>query len=220
VDQAVPHQEPGLRHARALPYELDVSGTVDHGELKLVFENTGKAGACFQVRSGNTALGPWTYTVESEKSLSDTWNTARTNQGNYDLSAFGPNGFLRGFRGSLSAQARNLDVDVRYDPDHLEIELCVTNRGPANVQVNLDNAYEGKRGHDDDGGRLRPGQSLDARFSLRDSFGWYDIAVTVDGDAGFLRRLAGHVENGEDSASDPAFGAVQTHAGKGEWVES
>jgi len=57
-----------------------------------------------------------------------------------------------------------------------------------------------------------PGQSLDARFSLRDSFGWYDIAITVDGDAGFLRRLAGHVENGEDSASDPAFGAVRKHA--------
>jgi phospholipase C len=213
TDQSLPEQEPGLRHARALPYELDVRGTVDHGELKLVFENTGKAGACFQVRSGNTALGPWTYTVESEKSLSDIWNAARTNQGNYDLSAFGPNGFLRGFRGSLSQGKTNLDVDARYDPDHLEIELRVSNRGPATVKVSLDNAYQGKRGRDDgEGGRLRPGQSLDARFSLRDSFGWYDIAITVDGDAGFLRRLAGHVENGEDSASDPAFGAVRRHA--------
>jgi phospholipase C len=213
TDQSLPAQEPGLRHARALPYELDVRGTVDHGELKLVFGNTGKAGACFQVRSGNTALGPWSYTVESEKSLSDSWNAARTNQGNYDLSAFGPNGFLRGFRGSLSQGKTNLDVDARYDPDHLEIELRVSNRGPATVKVSLDNAYQGKRGRDDgEGGRLRPGQSLDARFSLRDSFGWYDIAITVDGDAGFLRRLAGHVENGEDSASDPAFGAVRRHA--------
>src|SRR5499426_460295 len=103
VDQALPEQEPGLRHARALPYELDVSGSLNHGELSLQFDNTGKAGACFQVRSG--ALGPWSYTVESGKSLADTWNAQRAGGDNYDLSAFGPNGFLRGFRGNLSGNA-------------------------------------------------------------------------------------------------------------------
>jgi phospholipase C len=213
VDQTLPKQEPGLRHARALPYELDVSGSVRNGELTLQFENTGKAGACFQVRSGNSALGPWSYTVEPERSLSDTWNAARVGGVGYDLSVFGPNGFLRGFRGNLSGNA-NLDVDVRYDPDHVEIELRVTNRGPAPARVSLANAYDGGKDHDDDGGRLRPRQSLDARFKLRDSFGWYDISVAIEGDAGFLRRLAGHLENGEDSASDPAFGARRTRAEK------
>jgi phospholipase C len=203
-----------LRHARALPYELDVRGSLSQGELTLNFENTGSAGACFQVRSG--ALGPWSYTVESGKSLSDTWNAARAGGLNYDLSVFGPNGFLRGFRGSLSGNT-NLDVDVRYDPDHLEVELRVTNRAAATARVSVANAYGGK-GHDDDQTRrLRQGQSLDARFSLRDSFGWYDISVTTEGDSGFLRRLAGHLENGDDSASDPAFGAVRT---RGERVES
>ena len=89
--------------------------------------------------------------------------------------------------------------------------------GTASVRVSLADAYGGKRGRDDEEARLRPGQSLDARFSLRDSFGWYDIGISVDADAGFLRRLAGHLENGDDSASDPAFGAVRT---KGEKVES
>ena len=207
ADQALPKQEPGLRPARALPYELDVSGTVNRGELQLRFENTGKAGACFQVRSGNTALGPWTYTVEAQQSLSDAWDTARTDRGSYDLSVFGPNGFFRAFRGRLSPQASNLDVDARYDADELAIELRITNRGPIPCGVSLANAYDGRRDRGDDKGeRLRPGQSLDARFSLRDSFGWYDIAIAVDADAGFLRRLAGHIENGKDSASDPAFG--------------
>ena len=209
VHQSLPQQEPGLRRARALPYQLDARGTVAHGELRLDFENTGKAGACFQVRSGNTSLGPWTYTVEAGKSLSDTWNVARTDQGRYDLSVFGPNGFLRTFRGSLSPQASaKLDVDMRCDPDELEIALRITNRAPLACRVSLANAYESDRDRDDDrrGRSLRPGQSLEARFSLRASFGWYDIAIAVDTDANFLRRLAGHLENGKDSASDPAFG--------------
>jgi len=54
TQQALPSQEPGLRHARALPYELDAEGTADiaHGAFRIDFPNTGKAGACFQVLSG------------------------------------------------------------------------------------------------------------------------------------------------------------------------
>ena len=54
---------------------------------------------------------------------------------------------------------------------------------------------------------LRSGQTLEARLSLRSSFGWYDISIEADTDRDFLRRLAGHIENGKDSASDPAFGS-------------
>jgi phospholipase C len=45
-------------------------------------------------------------------------------------------------------------------------------------------------------------------MNLEESFGWYDISVTVASDAGFLRRLSGHVENGEASFSDPAIGGT------------
>jgi phospholipase C len=38
------------------------------------------------------------------------------------------------------------------------------------------------------------------------SCGWYDLGIRVESEPGFLRRLAGHVENGKDSASDPALG--------------
>ena len=33
-----------------------------------------------------------------------------------------------------------------------------------------------------------------------------DMSVTAAGDPGYLRRLAGHVETGRPSISDPAFG--------------
>jgi len=65
-----------------------------------------------QVRSGNTADGPRTYTVEAGKSLSDTWSVDA--QGRYDLSVYGPNGFMRAFKGAVSQPAKaNLDAMVK-----------------------------------------------------------------------------------------------------------
>jgi phospholipase C len=40
---------------------------------------------------------------------------------------------------------------------------------------------------------------------LRASECWYDLSVVADGQAGFLRRFAGHVENGRPGVSDPAL---------------
>ena len=60
TDQALPSQERGLRHARAIPYELHATGTADsaNNAFRIDFANTGQAGACFQVRSGNASDGP------------------------------------------------------------------------------------------------------------------------------------------------------------------
>jgi phospholipase C len=43
---------------------------------------------------------------------------------------------------------------------------------------------------------------------LERQFGWYDLVVTVAQDPGFVYRLAGHVESGADSATDPAIGGL------------
>jgi len=207
TSQAVPAQERGLRHARALPYELDVGGTADiaNGAFRIDFANTGKAGACFHVRSGNTSTGPWTYTVEAGQSLSDSWNVAQSSLGKYDLSVYGPNGFLRAFRGSVTPGTKaNLDVDCRYDVGDYELVLVITNRGSVVCRVIVGDSYS----DDSDTRILRPRQSFQKRFSLRSTFGWYDVAITVDTQKDFLRRLAGHMENGRDSASDPALGDI------------
>jgi phospholipase C len=202
AQQALPVQEPGLRPARALPYELNADGSVDvaHGAFRIGFTNTGDAGVCFQVRSG-LGDGPWTYTVEAGKSLADAFD-ATSHQGRYDLSVFGPNGFLRVFQGTVAPGARgNLDVDVRYEGDGPTIVLEITNLSRARCRVNVANGYGGDAIARD----LRPGQSLRHGFGLARSFGWYDLVIQVDTDPAFARRLAGHVENGRDSVSDPAI---------------
>ena len=72
-----------------------------HGGL--TFFNTGRATVVFQVRSGNAADPVRNYTVEPGKTLADTWNVASS----YNLSVYGPNGFVRYFNGSIGSQRRS-----------------------------------------------------------------------------------------------------------------
>jgi phospholipase C len=51
------------------------------------------------------------------------------------------------------------------------------------------------------------GNNEEIYLDLRAAYGWYDLTVTVNTDATFVRRLAGHVETGRSSMSDPALGS-------------
>jgi len=201
--QSLPKQERGLRRARALPYALDVDANVLHGgsALRLEFKNRGKAGACFQVRSGTGSQGPWTYTVEAGKSLANKWELGASH-GKYDFTVHGPNGFLRRFRGKAAHGGEDLDVDVHLDVRDYTLVVRVTNETRETHRVRIEDAY-GERTFTD---VLPRGRALEKRLSLKSSYGWYDVAIRTGGDDDFLRRAAGHLENGEDSASDPAFG--------------
>jgi phospholipase C len=208
--QSLPSQEPGLKRARALPYELRVDGTANiaRSTLRIDFHNTGTAGACFQVRSGDSAEGPWTYTVEAEKALSNTWDLARK-RGEYDLSVFGPNGFLRQFRGAAVSNAQvDLDVDVRYEVDDYVLVLRITNQARVPCRINITSVYDRRALAE----VLPRGKTLEKRWSLKSTFGWYDLTVTTGADTQFLRRIAGHLENGDDSVSDPALGGIEWNA--------
>jgi len=62
--------------------------------------------------------------------------------------------------------------------------------------------------------RLLQSQELvEGQLSLAEFYGWYDLIVTVEGDPVFQYRLAGHVETGKDSFSDPALGGLVTLKG-------
>jgi phospholipase C len=207
AQQTIPTQEPGLRPARPLPYDLQVDGDVDVAKraFNIGFRNTGKAGACLQVRSGNSSAGPWTYTIEAGKSLWDSWPVAANPAAEYDLSVYGPNGFLRSDRGGIGVGRANLDVNGHSDDDSdASFEMSVTNRGTAACTVSLVNAYTGEAMTH----WLDRGQSIRKRWQLSASHGWYDLMIHVDNDGGFQQRLAGHIETGRDSASDPGIGMV------------
>jgi phospholipase C len=167
------------------------------------FRNVGEAAAVFHVRSAESNAAPRTYTVEPHKHVMDFWPVAAIGLSDYDVSVHGPNGFYRGFKGGVSGHPRaNLDVKAEYDEGRKAIVLELSNRAFQTARVTLTNRYTAKQTTVVVG----PGE-LDAKaWSLERFGGWYDLTITVDGDALFERRLAGHLENGEDSISDPLLG--------------
>jgi phospholipase C len=56
---------------------------------------------------------------------------------------------------------------------------------------------------------LAPQQTLSRAWALKRTFGWYDLVVTTDSDTGFEVQLAGHVENGRPSVTDPLMGGLR-----------
>jgi len=201
----VPAQEKGIRPARALPYELNVHSTIhaSSSTLELHFVNTGKAGAVFSVRSGSTTDPVRNYTVEAGKELSGTWTVT----GSHDLTVYGPNGFTRSFKGSIGPGAAALHVRSEYGIDgEGSIFLSVRNAGAQKATVTVLDGYAGEKVTR----VLGPGGHAEGEFSLHRFRGWYDLVVTVAEDPSFEQRLAGHVETGRDSISDPAMGGLLT----------
>jgi phospholipase C len=113
-----------------MPYELHVDGEVDAPQrvVRLFFRNSDKAGAFFQVRSGDCQTGPWTYSVGAGDETLNRLGTSGTSS--YDFSLFGPNGFLRPFAGGLEEGSAYLTVNAIYDEDSDEgIVLVIRNHG-------------------------------------------------------------------------------------------
>jgi phospholipase C len=53
-------------------------------------------------------------------------------------------------------------------------------------------------------------KSIHEFWSLEGFFGRYDITIETDADPTFQARLAGHLETGADSMTDPALGGSLT----------
>ncbi len=205
--QSLPPQERGTRPARPVPYELHASGEADveRATFEIDFANAGAAAAVFQVRSGNDQNGPWTYTVSAGTHVIDTWTFTDATKHAYDLSVYGPNGFFRAFKGNLGKEKANLRVTCEYQTsrERPAITLDIHNRGGEAGKMEIRDGYSGQKLVLSAG----PHERLTWHFPLEASFGWYDLTIDVESDSSFKRQLAGHVETGADSYSDPAIGA-------------
>ncbi|MBY4867116.1 phospholipase C, phosphocholine-specific [Burkholderia sp. Bp9017] len=200
AQQVVTAQESGTRPARALPYELHVTGQLQAQGYALTFANTGTQGAHFWVYTGDPAAMPRRYTVEAGKQLTDTW--ALDASGNYLVSVWGPNGYFRRFAGSAAADAgAKPEITPCYDVANGDVYVTIANAGASALTVTAtDVAY---------GGAPRTltipaGQRVEAHWDLSCSSRWYDLQFAVAGNAGWVRRIAGHVETGKASITDPA----------------
>ncbi|MCX4553352.1 phospholipase C, phosphocholine-specific [Streptomyces sp. NBC_01267] len=202
LPQSMPSQEPGVRRARALPYDVLVNEGDEHkGRFQLDLANRGRAGAAFYVYDRkHPQSAPRRYTVSARDTLSDYWQTAATG-GAYQLAAYGPNGTLCEFAGSAADGLR-----ARFSHDGGDrIRIRITNHGRTTRTVLVADAY-GTKGSGKTH-RLHAGASTEVTVSVRAHSGWYDITVTESGagESGtpYRRRWSGHLENGRPSTSDP-----------------
>ncbi|MBS0976062.1 phospholipase domain-containing protein, partial [Serratia rubidaea] len=195
--QQLPQQKRQARPSRALPYQLQVEANVYPQQqlLALNMINSGSQGAVFHVYD-RLRLDeiPRRFTVEAGKALSDEWQIA----GDYDLWLLGPNGFHRALRGNL--QHSQAEVRLERQPDGLRLTLL--NPGAQAQEITLAHCPYGSR----EAQRipLAAGATHTLSLDVSASGGWYDISLTDK--RGWLRRLAGRLENGRHSISDPLMG--------------
>jgi phospholipase C len=130
--------------------------------------------------------------------LEDLWNLG--DDGLHDIWVLGPNGFHRGFRGTGQDGPA-----IRASQANGRLSLSAENTTAAAIEVVVTpNAYAShlKPWRT----RLKPGAKAVHTWDLAKTGGWYDLGVGLAKVAGWEQRLAGRVETGRPSMSDPAMG--------------
>ncbi|MFF4296538.1 phosphocholine-specific phospholipase C [Streptomyces vinaceus] len=201
---SLPKQEAGRKPTRALGYAPYVDGkaVTSSGQFTLTFSSGPTLGAHFHSTSGNRTDGPWPYTVEAGKTLSDTWSTSSSTGNQINLTVWGPNGFLRTWKGP--AKKTGPEVTARHDAATGNLKLTLTNSAAAAVDLTVTNAYGGAT----QTLRVAAGGTATYTADLSTTGRWYDVKVVSASDTTFLRRFAGHVETGAAGLSDPALKTV------------
>lgn len=191
----LPKSEPGQRPWRPLPYDLAVDLRRQGDQVELVFRNAGAAGASFLVSDRLDAdVRPRRYAVGARRALSDVWPT---DQGRYALIVDGPAGLHRAFEGEASS---DLETRLRTTKDH-GLRLRLKNRGPHRLDLMVEDRRDGAH----QAVRLSPGQAQTLDFDVAKSAHWFDLEIRGDG---LRHRLAGHIETGQASLSEPGDSAT------------
>jgi phospholipase C len=198
----MPQQEPGIRPSCAIPYQLyaDAKLSADRKKVVLRFKagNTlfGKraAGAPFTVYGEKMEIR--SYAVSPGDALTDEWDAQQ-----YALNVYGPNGFYQQMNGNTNDPL--LEVMADYAGKKAELVLNFNNHGKVAYTVEIqDVSYKGKPRQV----KVEAGKKVTLPVALDSSFGWYDLAIKVQGAKDFVRRYAGHVETGTPGFSDPLMG--------------
>ncbi|WP_310590395.1 alkaline phosphatase family protein [Dyadobacter sp. NIV53] len=218
----MPSQEKGTRPACPLPYELYADGSLDTAknafQVRLKTGNGifGKqaAGAPFAVyaygdKEENVKVR--NYAVKPGDALTDSWDLNDFTDQNYHLALYGPNGFFREYMGNSETPKLGFEIDYQLDKAKkptgnilLKIKYHDKNK---KLNINItDNAYKAENQRKTlSTSSAEPTESV-IILNLAKNFNWYDFSITIDGSENFLVRLAGHVETGKESQSDPYMG--------------
>lgn len=202
--QTLSVQEGPRRAARALPYVICADARVRDGAVWIDLVNAGRAGAVFQVFDNTDRDGPWRFTLAAgQKYAAGHWNKPGRPPGPYDLTVHGPHGFYRRFAGDTS-KAQPL-VTASADA---RARLVISLSGMGSATLHMAEDYPLAEGEARQTIALRP-SGVRSVLDLRGSDHWYDLTLTLADDPSFVQRLAGHLETGRASRTDPGIGRMR-----------
>lgn len=186
-------QEPGQRPTRPLPYFQTLQLIADDRGYQIRCNNPSSRGVCcYAYWDGTTAL-PQRYTIGAGHHLEDHIPYIYS-EATSAMTVYGPNGFIRKLNGRGPSSL--VIAETYLDTGNLRLNFHNGASAPHILRVE-DKAY----GNPHRQIRLDPGETREMDFDLQSSHHWYDIAVH---DGLHQWRLAGHVENGQVSMTDPA----------------
>lgn len=214
----LPKQEPGIKPANAIPYELYAHAGLDPAgkQLKIDFTAGTKffgekaKGAGFIVYSGDKN---WDFTVDAGDTIDYHWPLADFSKGTYDLKVYSANGFYRRYIGNANDPEIGISLKYQAEKDgskpngNVMLHIRRLAKGnPIKIAIK-DNSYK------------KPvintvlNKSQEEIFipiELKASHNWYDFTVTTDKNQTYSQQFAGHVEHSKDSFTDPLMGNLHT----------
>nr|WP_199067911.1 phospholipase C, phosphocholine-specific [Chromobacterium sp. ASV5] len=200
----LPAQEPGRRLARPLPYQNNAYASTDAagGVVWIHMQNQGSQSSHYAIHANNYRIdGPWQYDVAAGAESKDFFHVQTYGGGWYDLTLYGPNGFLRRFKGYIHGAGGQLEAvsGVGVAQGVPQLSVSFVNQSAASVSFSVSgNGYGGSGAQT----IVVPARgSVVQSWNLAAQYGWYDFTVSCAADANFLRRMVGHVEYGQVSVS-------------------
>jgi phospholipase C len=183
-DQTAPEQETGTRPARALPYQPVANLTRQTGTITLALANSGPQALQFGVYAAGRPAARQDVPGQGHAAV------VLPVTGAFDIAVHTANGFLREFAGGATGSP----VEVAVTVSGRGLRLSLTNPAGAATTVRISGSGQQE---------VRvPAHGLVVReVDLHAEHGWYDLTVTVPGDAAYRRRFAGHVETGQPSVT-------------------
>ncbi|POZ62058.1 phosphocholine-specific phospholipase C [Chromobacterium alticapitis] len=204
VPGQMPQPEAGRKPARPLPYQCNAYGSTElsTGIFWVHLQNGGQQAAHYSIYANQyRSDGPWQYDVAAGAEIKDYFHAQTYGGGFYDLTLYGPNGFLRRFVGNLHSAMGALEavssVSVAAGAPQLTLQLSNPGGKAATFLVSA-NGYGGGAAQQV---AVSAGGSQLLSWNLASTAGWYDLTVSCVGESNFVRRLAGHVETGAVSVS-------------------
>jgi phospholipase C len=209
--QFTSHQEPGVRTACALPYELYAEGGVSSDGTSFELRLTAADKVYLRNLKDNAGEGfqAATFAVITGDTLHRSYPLALFADSKYSIEVYAPNGFYRSFSGVAgSAFPRmRMEYETKHGRPTGNVVVRVQNESAKALTVAVaDNSY----GAETKTARVASRQEHAMVVDLQKSHGWYDFTVKAGSDT--EAHFAGRVETGRSSISDPMMGAAISRA--------